>query len=150
VNLSVVHFVDKDPSYGRWQEALWIGGKKNDVVITVGSSKGAITWCHVFGWTDQTIAKVRIRDAVLAGGFTAPTLHHIEQIVRDDYIIKDWSAFDYLTPEIPGSYFAWFATICLIMTAIWTVVILVVNQDDAPRTSSSWAASIRRRYHPHE
>lgn len=90
-----------DPQLGQWQEAKWIGGKKNDLVITFGGDPKKPTWVHIFGWSESYQAKSMVESIILEKGLTPETLPLIEKEIQTKYQIKDWSKFDYLTIEPP-------------------------------------------------
>lgn len=96
VNVIIVGFDSDDSSLGRYQEAAWLGGKKNDLVICYGSvnKEEQPSWVYCFGWTEHDILKRRIESIVLEEGIN---LKKIETEIIQTYVIKDWSKFDYLT-----------------------------------------------------
>jgi len=85
----------------QYQEAAWVGGKKNDLVICFGGGPEKPTWVSVFGWTEKEDCKRNIESLVLQKGFVKDVLPEIEKEVVANYQIKDWSKFDYLEIE-PG------------------------------------------------
>lgn len=116
VNLIAVGFVDKDIKESFNQEAKWIGGKKNDLVITFSLSQGKISWVRVFGWSESDLVKRNIESLILKEGFI---LNKIEQIIIKDYEKKDWKKFNYLEVEISFSNYVWFLVIVLITNVGW-------------------------------
>lgn len=115
VNLIMVGFPSGTPEMqGHYQEAKWIGGKKNDVVICYGGG-GPVAkpeWVYVFGWTEEAIFKEKLESALLRMPVTNDVIPVIESEVRAGYVIKDWSKFDYISIEPPKwSYFV-FVVVC--------------------------------------
>lgn len=92
---------DGDSCMAQYQEAAWVGGKKNDLVICFGGGPEKPTWVSVFGWTEKEDCKRNIESLVLQKGFVKDVLPEIEKEVVANYQIKDWSKFDYLEIE-PG------------------------------------------------
>lgn len=92
---------DGDSCMAQYQEAAWVGGKKNDLVICFGGGSDKPTWVSVFGWTEKENCKRNIESLVLQKGFVEGVLPEIEKEVVANYQIKDWSKFDYLEIE-PG------------------------------------------------
>ena len=90
----------QDSMLGQWQEAKWVGGKKNDLVITFGGDPKKPDWVHVFGWSESFQIKSVIEGLVSEKGFVPEVLPLIEKEMTG-YQIKDWSKFDYLTIEPP-------------------------------------------------
>lgn len=114
VNVIMVGFVNEDSEYGHMQEAKWIGGKKNDLVIAFGgmSRKNPATWAHVFGWTESDLCKRNLETLFVENPASASLLPAIEAEVLARYEIKDWDKFDYITVEPPGwSYLVFFGVL---------------------------------------
>lgn len=66
-NVILVFVKDKDQSFVHAIEGKWIGGKKNDIIVVVGTSAfPKIDWVHVSSWTDSEIFKVKLRDDLVA------------------------------------------------------------------------------------
>lgn len=116
VNIIAIGFNNKNIDEAFNQEAKWIGGKKNDLVICFNSVGDKITWVKVFGWTESDIVKRNIESLVLSKGFV---LDEIVNIVSKDYTKKDWKKFNYLEVEISVSNYIWFAIIILITNIAW-------------------------------
>lgn len=101
VNVIMIGFPENSDSFlSEMQESLWVGGKKNDLVICYGGSEGN-RWSHVFGWTERDIVKRNLETIILNNSIDNNIIPIIEQEIRDNYEIKDWSKFDYLTIPIP-------------------------------------------------
>lgn len=116
VNLIAVGFINKDISEAFNQEAKWIGGKKNDLVICFNTSNNKINWVKVFGWSEADLVKRNIESLVLLKGFN---LEKLVEIVSKDYTKKDWKKFDYLEVEIKVSNYIWFAILTSIFSVTW-------------------------------
>lgn len=98
VNVILVEFDNKEDIYGQYQQAKWLGGKKNDIVITYSMVLDKIAWVYVFGWTEQDIVKRNIESLIIDKGIVNNTLiPEIEKEIVKSYQIKDWKKFDYLT-----------------------------------------------------
>ena len=113
VNIIMIGFGDKDQSIADWQQAKWIGGKKNDIVICWGGLNTKPIWVKVFGWSDSEICKRNLETIVLDNGATNDTLSLIESEITTGYKLKDWSKFDYITIEAPS----W---------SIWTYIFFMI------------------------
>ena len=95
VNVILINFGERDSSISHLQEAKWIGGKKNDLVLCYG--KG---WSYVFGWTEQDLVKLNLQ-TILLGKVDNDTIPVIEKEISQNYRLKDWSKFDYISVEPP-------------------------------------------------
>lgn len=66
VNFVVVFANTDSPAYAQALEHAWLGGKKNDVVVVLGTPKyPTISWVRVLSWTDRQDFKVALRDHLL-------------------------------------------------------------------------------------
>jgi len=84
VNILVYVMGTADQSYVHALEEHWIEGKKNDVILVIGTSQfPTIDWVSVIAWTDVEEFKILLRDRILA----LQTLEGKEQDVVD--IITD-------------------------------------------------------------
>lgn len=101
VNVIIVGFNSTDSSLGQWQEAKWIGGSKNDVVICFGSNNDKPDWVYVFGWTENKICLRNLETIIRENGVNNEVLSLVEGEIRQNYKLKDWSKFDYLSIEPP-------------------------------------------------
>jgi hypothetical protein len=121
VNVIIVYFGNKDSSMGKWQQAKWIGGKKNDLVICYGGEKNnKADWSFCFGWTEKEIVKRNLETIFIDNKIDSSIIPKIEQEVRKNYQIKDWSKFDYITINPPiWSYFVLIILIIISEIAFW-------------------------------
>jgi hypothetical protein len=120
VNLILVGFGDADSQMGHWQEAKWIGGRKNDVVLCYGGDPKQPAWTYVFGWTEQEIVKRNLESLLLEQGVGVRVLPAIEAEVRARYVIKDWDKFSYISVEPPGwAYVVLFFVLVVTQVGFW-------------------------------
>ena len=114
VNVIAVGFASPDTTLSQYQEAAWIGGKKNDLVITYGGPDPRHPiWARTFGWTEREIVKRNLDTIFLEHAVDDNILPLVEREIRANYQIKDWHKFDYLTVEPPG----WSYLVLLIVMA---------------------------------
>ena len=91
---------------GQYQEAKWIGGKKNDLVICFGMSKKANVkkdkpaWVYVFGWTEKELVKKNIVSELYKGNLGSK-LNYIENEIEKNYEIKEWEKLNYISITPP-------------------------------------------------
>lgn len=92
-----------DSMYAEALNAAWLGGKKNDVVLVLGTPEyPKIEWVHVLSWTDNELFKVELRDAVLGlGVVSAPSVIGVlEQHITNSFVRKSMKDFEYLKEAI--------------------------------------------------
>lgn len=106
VNLIVV-LTDQPQTWYYDLEAAWAGGKKNDVVLVIGTDPQAskTTWVSVMTWTTEELFKVKLRDAILALPVVTPeaAVNALEENVRRYYKRKPMADFEYLNAAIQPS-----------------------------------------------
>jgi hypothetical protein len=136
VNVIVCGFIDGSVSLGTLQESKFIGGKKNDLVICYGidSNKQKVSWAYVFGWTEKDLVKRNIESIMLNNVINDGILPLIEKEIEDNYILKDWSKFDYISIPIPGKYYAYFL-IFMVITQVGYYIWAFNNDVDKPESS---------------
>lgn len=98
------------------QEAKWIGGRKNDLVICYSSTNHKpAAWARVFGWSESDLAKRNIESIMLEHAVDDSILPFIEAEIWKNYTSKDWHKFDYIKIEPPS----WSYVVYLLVTALW-------------------------------
>ena len=133
VNVILIGFGDLDSSLGYSQQAAWIGGKKNDLVLCYGGTAEGTTWSLVFGWTEEEIVKRNLESILLENSVDTTIIPLIEEEIRANYEIKDWSKFDYIAIEPPGWCF-WL--LLFIMAATQTGFWFWAHKNDMDKTWS--------------
>ena len=122
VNIIIIGFPENsDSSIAQFQEAAWIGGKKNDLVLCYGGGQGTeATWSYVFGWTEEELVKRNLESILIESPINSSILPLIEKEVRANYIIKDWEKFEYLSIEPPTSAYIWLLVVMSVtQIALW-------------------------------
>lgn len=116
VNLIIVGFNNADSMLAEYQRAEWIGGKKNDIVMVynINSNSTKPSWTRVFGWSESEICKRNLESILLTNQINDSILDKVKDEVIKNYVIKDWSKFDYLTIEPRTIHFIWFFVIQII------------------------------------
>lgn len=133
VNVIMVGFGKGDSQMGRWQESKWVGGKKNDLVLCYGGTTNA-TWAYCFGWTEQAIVKRNLEEILMSNPIGTALLATIEEEIKKNYIIKDWSKFDYITIDIPNwAYILEIILMLITQTLYW----FWAFRNDFAKTSST-------------
>lgn len=121
VNIIMIGFGNMSSDIAHLQEASWIGGKKNDLVLCYGGSDPLNPdWTYVFGWTDRNIVKVNLQNILLDYPMDNGILALIEQEVRANYQIKEWDNFNYLQVSPPRwSYGVYVFALILCQFGFW-------------------------------
>lgn len=116
VRVWVLLFEDQPREAGHYQEALWVGGHKNEFVITIGLKEDrSVDWAHVFSWSESEHLKVGTRHHLETMG----TLNLIslatwlEPELRNRYRRKSFEEFSYLSVEPP-----WWATLLVFILTV--------------------------------
>ncbi len=101
VNLIAAGF-EGDSSLAHWQEAKWLGGKGNDLVICYGppGPGGFPAWTYGFGWTEDELVKRNLESLFLTRVPGDGLLPAIRDEVRARYRKKVWPDRSYL--EVPA------------------------------------------------
>ncbi len=89
VNIIVV-VTKESEAFSHALENVWLGGKKNDVIVVIGSKDlKAIEWVRVISWSHSEVMKVELRDALLKIG----TLDNREPImvVLKDHVTRGYA-----------------------------------------------------------
>jgi len=127
VRLWYVIFQDKPSITGRWQEAYWQGGNKNEFVVCMSLDKNSkVQWCHVFSWTDNKYPVVKVQHLISDQKVFDPiaTNLKIEQILQNEFERKHFKDFSYLEIEPTTGAIVWSYIFVLLFTigiSIWIV-----------------------------
>lgn len=111
VNVILVVVASADASYAEALREAWLGGKKNDVTVVIGTPAfPQIAWASVMSWSEREDMKVTIRDRIVELGTFGPA---VVDVLRDEvnkkYVRKRWEDFNYLKSTIePSSGVQWF------------------------------------------
>jgi hypothetical protein len=121
VNVIIVGFGNQGMGISEYQEAAWIGGKKNDLVICYGGEKDEpATWVRVFGWTEKNIVKKNLESLLLTEPVDNDIIPKIQSEVIANYVIKDWKKFDYIRVEPPTwTYFLYFGVMIVVQGGLF-------------------------------
>ena len=121
VNLIMVGFGEAGSEAAHVQEAAWVGGKKNDLVLCYGGKdQRKPSWTYVFGWTDKAIVKVNLQSILLKNPIDATILPLVEAEVSRNYEIKEWRDFSYLQVEPPAwSYWVYIFVMVGAQVGFW-------------------------------
>lgn len=126
VNIIIIGFTNADSKLGKLQEAKFIGGKKNDVVICYGYAplEGNIPnvcWAYCFSWAKDEQMKRNIEQLFLNEPLDDTILPKIEKEINQRYVKREWSEFDKLTVNPrPIHYYILIGLMAMWQLGAWT------------------------------
>lgn len=115
-NVVIVLVNTADQSYIHALEGKWIGGKKNDIIVVIGTtSYPKIDWVAVSSWTDSQIFKVQLRDEIMALGTVDRTkvLSAIDTHTMKSFVRKSMKDFEYLKHKAEPP--VWVLTLAIVL-----------------------------------
>lgn len=144
VNLIAIGFAGAS-AQAHWQEAAWIGGRKNDLVLCYGprDADGRPGWAYVFGWTDRDVVKRNLETVLLELPAGEALLSAIEAEVEARYQIRAWPAFSYMdVPAPPNVVLNLLIAMAVVQGGYW--MIALVNNTRRRAASAGERAAERR------
>lgn len=102
-NIIVLFVNTPDSSYQQALEAAWIGGKKNDIIVILGTTQyPKIDWAAVSSWSKSETFKVQLRDEILDVGEVRreAIIPLIEKNTLKYFERRHMKEFEYLKDEI--------------------------------------------------
>lgn len=134
VNLIIIGFDSSDQMLAEYQRSHWLGGKKNDLILTYG--KG---WSKVFGWSDSDILKKELETLLLRHTIDESILPEIEALVTNGYEKTNWHKFDHLTIEPSGWAWFWFwVVMILVQSGLW----VFFHMNDVDKCSNNYGRRV--------
>lgn len=138
-------FHNKPREVGFDQESYWVGGNKNEVVVTVGlDSSNQVMWCHPFCWspdgnTSNDVMKINIRNHVEAQKDFKPleAAQFIVAEATEKFERKHFKEFSYLTVDTP-TWAYWVIYIMTILSTIGMGIFIVGNEIDENNSLGEW------------
>lgn len=131
VNAILVLTAIQDPRFAEALRVAWLGGKKNDVVVVVGTQTyPKIDWVRVFSWTDNDTFKIQLADAIQDQGTLNPvdTTALIAGWINRDFQRKHMKDFGYLAWESMPSMTACVIIGVLDLVAMFGMVYVFLNK----------------------
>ena len=104
VNLVLV-FTKNPQEYAEQLNAAWLGGKKNDVIVVIGTQNAIkADWVEVLSWTKREDFKVQLRDAIMAVELApVSTLQIVAATINHSFERRHMKEFEYLKYDIEPS-----------------------------------------------
>lgn len=106
VNLVMV-FTKNPQDFSEQLNTAWLGGKKNDVIVVIGTQDGLkVDWVNVLSWTNQEHFKVSLRDSLLEAPLNPTnTVQLIAKHIESNFVRRKMKEFEYLQADIePPTY----------------------------------------------
>lgn len=139
-------FVDKPSLSAYMQEAYWVGGNGNELVICIGlsSTTSKIQWVTPFTWSPVRRLIPDIREDIMAR--PEFNVNHVigvvEKQVSTNFKRRDFVEFSYISVEIP----TWSKVVIWVIVTIVTIAIFVWNvtneflpdENDPMKTVEGW------------
>lgn len=116
VNIIVVIAKNQPHDYFYALQESWIGGKKNDVVLVVGTDyERKPRWAEVMTWTTNDLFKIKLRDAVMDMPMVErqPTINALRSTIVTYHQRKPMADFHYLMSSITPSATQWAVTLII-------------------------------------
>jgi len=120
INVILVEFgSDKSMHIAKQQEAKWVGGKKNDLVICYSLNANKKTqWAYCFGWSDANLIKRNMETLFMSNLANNDLLVKIEEEVNKNWRKRSWHEFDYITIRPAPVYYVTLIIIMIIVQGI--------------------------------
>lgn len=121
-NFIVVFAKTDRPDYAQALEQAWLGGKKNDVIVVLGTPDyPEISWVRVLSWTDKQDFKVVLRDRIL--DLKTVEREKIITALHDEtqktFVRKPMKDFEYLKNEIDSPM--WVSILAFLLSSGFSV-----------------------------
>lgn len=135
VNLMIV-FTNQDKSFADALHDHWLGGKKNDLVVVIGSKQYPnIDWVKAFSWSDKDIIHTSIRDDLMDSKVLDPvnTTSLIFSDIDKNYHREPMAHYKYLVDGLqPGMLSISIAFIINILVPIITLIMFYTQGIETP------------------
>ena len=126
-NVVLVFTSEQDPDFANALKSAWLGGKKNDVIVVIGTpAYPTIEWVRVLSWTDRELFKVQLRDAImdLKTVDRNAILDTVENLITSGFQRKHMADFEYLKNQIEPP--TWAIVLLFILSVLASVGTSVV------------------------
>lgn len=133
VKFFILVYKNKDIKSSMKQEALWKGGNKNEVVLTIGiDDSNNIQWVRTFTWSKKHIIKSEINSFMLQDkvlNLDKEKIYGLQNLIDKYYIRRNFSEFDYITIE-PSTTAVVITFLLTILLNIGLAIFLIKNEFD--------------------
>lgn len=104
VNTIIIFTSVLEQDYYNAVRQKWLGGKKNDVILIVGTPDFPnISWVRVLSWTDNELFKVELQDDVYdlkTITTPEPIMAQMHDHITKNFVRKSMKDFEYLKDEV--------------------------------------------------
>lgn len=125
-NVIILFVKTNDPNYEYALRSAWLGGKKNDIVVIIGTTEyPKIDFVRVMSWTDKELFKVKLRDSLqeMENVNRSQIIEAIRATTMSEFKRKSMKDFEYLDNEIePPTWVTILAFILLIAINIGVIM----------------------------
>lgn len=147
VNWVVVFTKNNDPLWADALRVKWLGGKKNDVVVVLGTPEyPKLGWVRVLSWTDKELFKIQLRDELQALQTVdrKQVLDVLEKNVSKSFERKHMKDFEYLANQIqpPG----WLVALLFVVSVAGSVGLSLYLSRNEVRSYPSGRFPFRRSF----
>lgn len=132
VNMIVVFAFNQPREYFYALQQAWIGGKKNDVILVIGTnSQKQVQWAEVMAWTTNEMFKVKLRDRIqdLKEINRSEIITALKEETQSRFKRRSMEDFAYLESSITPSVTEWM--IGLIIGVVAAIIMgIVMHRED--------------------
>lgn len=126
-------FDNKNIDIAKQQEALWLGGNQNEIVVCIGRNKDKMEWVYVFGWCDNKLTHVNLREDLMKNdSIYLDKFYNTYQKSKVTYKYKDFKDFNYITfqPTRKEIMFIFFGSLIITIVSLLIVTLNKFGKDD--------------------
>lgn len=152
-NAIIILVNTQDPNYAYALQDAWLNGKKNDIILIIGTSdiSGKADWVSVLAMTDNEMFKIRLRDDIL--DLDSLSADNVIGTLRKDTLElfkrKPMADFAYLDAEIDPPF--WLNVTMVVLTILayvgfWVFVYYKSHKQFSRRNSFGYNSYRRNRF----
>lgn len=124
-NVVIVFVNTADQMFQERLDAAWLGGKKNDVIIVIGTTAyPKMDWVGVISWSDSELMKVELRDEILqtVNADRKTIIGIVQKHISSSFVRKPSADFQYLAVQITPPWWAVCLAFCSSVGALFGVL----------------------------
>jgi len=128
VNILLYLIPDNRTAFSAALEAFWVGGKKNDVVVLIGTDGKKIDWTEILSWTTQEDFKTKLKRRISDLGSLDQNGSQLATIITDQvsqpkesggFVRRPMQDFEYLAEEVELPVWAGLLMILIVGLLVW-------------------------------